>query len=154
LILVGYSYGGLVIKQVSYGSGSRPDLTDMMLQAMVSAARYSRKDSLYDDFQSILTSVTGILYLGTPHAGSNLAKYGIWQAKFSLWWGNMANPDILEPLEINSAKKELSKLQAEFHELRNDNRVVYLRVFYFWETEPSKILVCSHSHFYIALPLC
>jgi hypothetical protein len=121
---------------------------------MVSAGRCLRKDSLYEDFQSILTSVTGILYLGTPHAGSHLAKYGLWHARFSLWWGNLANPDILEPLEINSAKGELSKLQAEFHELRNDNRVVYLRLFYFWETEPSKILVCIHSQFHVAPPLC
>lgn len=114
---------------------------------MVSAGQYRREDSLYEDYQSILTSVTGILYLGTPHAGSYLVKYGVWYAKFSLWWGNLANPDILEPLEVNSAGKELSKLQGLFHELRNDSRVMSLRLFYFWETEPSKILVWIYSQF-------
>ena len=116
---------------------------------MVSAGKCSPQDPLYEDFQSILASVTGILYLGTPHAGSYLAKYGMWHARFALWRGNIANPDILEPLQINSAKKELSKLQAEFQELRNDSRVMYLRLFYFWETEPCKILVRTLSQFHV-----
>jgi len=121
---------------------------------MVSAARATAGDPLYEDFQSILTSVTGIVYLGTPHAGSHFATWAIWQAKFAGLRGRLTNQDILKPLEMNSDQKELKKLQAEFHKLRNDSRLVYLKLSYFWETEPVRVAVCICLPFTLSSFFC
>ncbi|KAI9786679.1 MAG: hypothetical protein M1839_006230 [Geoglossum umbratile] len=122
LIFVGHSYGGLVIKQ-----------------AMVCAAECKPERAWYDNWQSIVTSVSGIIYLGTPHDGSRLARYGIIKTKLWTALGRMANPKLLKPLELGSGTGELHELQMLFQEIRVKDRLTGLRVFYFWETLPCKI---------------
>jgi hypothetical protein len=109
---------------------------------MVSASRCQPSHPQYDDFQTIVTSVSGVVYLGTPHAGSQLATYGMVQSTFYSMIGRITNPKILQSLELDAMGGKLGRLQSKFQEMRDEDKVTGLKVFYFWETEPCKIGVC------------
>ncbi|MCJ1242271.1 hypothetical protein MMC14_010278, partial [Varicellaria rhodocarpa] len=74
LVFIGHSLGGLVIKQ-----------------ALVLANHG-------DDFKDIRLSTAGIIFLGTPHQGSNAAVYGMWLAQAARY-----DKTLLESLKKSSA---------------------------------------------------
>jgi hypothetical protein len=96
-------------------------------------------DPRYDDFQSITRSVSGVIFLGTPHGGSNLAEYGMMQAKLYSMMGRTTMPGLLRPLIFDGKTHELEYLQSDFQDIQDEDTMAGLRMFYFWETKPVKI---------------
>lgn len=72
-MFIGHSLGGLVIKQVSVNL-ARISFVLSSVQALVVADHG-------DTFKNIRLSTTGIIFLGTPHQGSDAAVYGVWLAQ-------------------------------------------------------------------------
>ncbi|KAK3393261.1 hypothetical protein B0H63DRAFT_14817 [Podospora didyma] len=120
VILLGHSFGGLVIKQ-----------------ALVTAATAEKEDPKYADYQSFITAVAGVMFLGTPHKGSSFASAGLMQANFSKFLGQTPNLDILKPLVIDSTLEVLPGLEKSFQYLLDYNdRLSKLLTAYFYENKP------------------
>lgn len=66
IIWVCYSFGGLVVKSVRF-SASGLLLILMVIQALIEA-------HINQQYRSILSSTVGIVFMGTPHQGTNLAS--------------------------------------------------------------------------------
>lgn len=128
MILLGHSYGGLVIKQ-----------------ALVTAATAPKNHPRYNDYQSLITAVSGVIFLGTPHNGSSFASAGIFQASFRAWFGHATNIQILKPLALNTTMTELKDLEESFQKIRSYDRLSALESFYFYETKPLKAGVSQQT---------
>ncbi|PGH14460.1 hypothetical protein AJ80_05905 [Polytolypa hystricis UAMH7299] len=122
LILIGHSFGGLVIKQ-----------------ALVSAAKELQSHPKYEDYQSLITSIAGVVFLGTPHNGSKLASYGTIQANIRSWLGGPSNPEILAPLILESTTSLVGGLMTDFQNIQQGDRLSGLLAYYFYETKPLTI---------------
>ncbi|KAH7308640.1 hypothetical protein B0I35DRAFT_99198 [Stachybotrys elegans] len=123
IILLGHSYGGLVIKQ-----------------AMVTAAKAVRDDPKYEYYQAFLASIVGVQFLGTPHNGSTFAEAGILQARVNVAFGGAANAELLRPLVVGSTLKILHELHAAFrYYLENLDHLSGLSSTYFYETKKMKL---------------
>ena len=110
---------------------------------MVTAATCNPDSTWHDDFQSIVTSVSGILYLGTPHGGSIFARLGIMQTRIWKFLGRQASDKLLKPLEVGPGCGELDDLHQSFLEIRRTkDNLTGLRIRYFYETLPCQIGVC------------
>lgn len=86
--------------------------------------------------QRILQSCRGILFLGTPHHGSGLAKWAEMIAK-SIGVLKQTNSQIIASLESNS--EVLARLQDNFHTLlrvRANNRLPPIEITCFFEENP------------------
>jgi len=46
-------------------------------KALVFAGKIGTHETDYEDFQSIVKATAGIVFLGTPHRGSNFAEWGL-----------------------------------------------------------------------------
>ncbi|KAH7320655.1 hypothetical protein B0I35DRAFT_510509 [Stachybotrys elegans] len=56
----------------------------------------------------------GIVFLGTPHHGSALARWGLWMSQMArLVRSSQTNPEIIRVLQSNS--EELARIQDSFH---------------------------------------
>jgi len=64
------------------------------------------------DYRSLLRSTRGILFLGTPHHGSDLAKWTQWLAG-SLGVVKRTNTEIVRVLRRDS--EVLARIQESFH---------------------------------------
>jgi pimeloyl-ACP methyl ester carboxylesterase len=128
LILLGHSYGGLVIKQ-----------------ALVTAATAPRDHPRYNDYQAFITAVSGVIFLGTPHSGSSFASAGIFQANFRSWFGSATNAEILKPLALDTAMTTLKDLERDFQETLSKDRLSALISLYFYETKPLTVGVSFHT---------
>jgi hypothetical protein len=108
ILFVGHSFGGLVIKE-----------------AMVDAATSKQ-------YKEILKATCGIIFLGTPHHGSQLSTPAIWAARLLGFLGS--NTMLLKSLQSHEAN--LTDLQERFvgviSDLPPDN--VMHHVFCFCET--------------------
>jgi pimeloyl-ACP methyl ester carboxylesterase len=119
LILLGHSYGGLVIKQ-----------------ALVTATTAPRDHPRYNDYQALITAVSGVMFLGTPHSGSSFASVGIFQANFRSWFGSATNAEILKPLALDTTMTTLKDLEENFQTILSNDRLSALISLYFYETKP------------------
>ena len=72
-MFIGHSLGGLVIKQVSVTLARIIHILNA-LQALVVAVHGAH-------YSDIRLSTAGIVFLGTPHQGSEAAKYALWFAR-------------------------------------------------------------------------
>ncbi|EFY94038.2 hypothetical protein MAA_10501 [Metarhizium robertsii ARSEF 23] len=118
IVFVGHSLGGIVIKQA-------------LFQARIEQ-RYS----------SISKSTIGIIFLGTPHRGSEKAAYGKLLATLAATVMNRPPPRLLNALQTNSS--ELMRLTTDFR-----FQLPRYEVFSFYETKPvgklSTLVVEKHS---------
>lgn len=91
IIFIAHSLGGLVCEQ---------------------ALLYCREGDLF--LEKVFLSTRGIIFMGTPHAGADLANWGYTLAKF---FGKVrnTNSDILEPLRQKS--QALTAVQQQFQQL-------------------------------------
>jgi protein SERAC1 len=105
VIFVAHSLGGLVCEEALVLSDKREDL------------------------QSILANTLGVIFMGTPHVGSYLARWGVTVAKYvNIFRGT--NRDILKNLQPGSS--DLQRVEEDFqHMLRRDK--VKLKIFCFYE---------------------
>jgi PGAP1-like protein len=108
LIFIAHSLGGIIVKQ-----------------ALTSA----RVDSKH---RSINEHTVGIIFLGTPHRGSETAAYGSLLANIATFVMNKHKPSLVEALKQNSV--ELLKLTSDFRHELNKYKVVS-----FYERRPTGI---------------
>jgi len=104
IILVCHSLGGIVCKQVR-----RPTLTfGMTLTCCKALVLAHRDDSRYGD---LLSSITSIVFFGTPHRGSKLADVGgVVGEAVRMIIDRSVRTDLLTALQSNSpALEELTK---------------------------------------------
>ncbi|TRX94521.1 hypothetical protein FHL15_004676 [Xylaria flabelliformis] len=96
-------------------------------------------------FKSILRSVRGVVFLGTPHHGSSLA---IWAERLSVYIGvvKQTNNKILEVLRKDS--EVLARIQDGFHTMiqaRNAERLESIKISCFYEELPLEVVVPQDS---------
>ncbi|KAL4733499.1 hypothetical protein BDV11DRAFT_175643 [Aspergillus similis] len=108
LVFVGHSYGGLVIKQA-------------LIQA--------NQDISHAD---IIAHTKAILFLGTPHRGSNFSRWG--KRAAGLLWPLSSNPSILGELTYDSLS--LQDLHSDFTRAAKE----VPSIINFYETRKSRIL--------------
>jgi hypothetical protein len=109
---------------------------------MVIAATLDPDSTWHNDFQSIVTSVSGIIYLGTPHGGSIFARIGILQTQIWRFLGRQASDKLLKPLEFSPGSGELHDLDQSFLDIRTKDNLTGLQIRYFYETLQCQMGVC------------
>ena len=118
LILVGHSFGGLVVNQcLVIASQVKPDDGDFR----------------HKDCQDLLKAVSGIVYLGVPHRGSNFAKWGIRKSWLGGLIGKQSYPANLQLLAIESTT--LEALREDFTKLAKSRTLNEIELFCFYETK-------------------
>ena len=118
LILVGHSFGGLVINQ-----------------CLVLASQVKRDDDdfCYGDCEDLLKAVAGITYLGVPHRGSTFAKWGLRKSWLGGVRGKRSYPANLRALAIESTT--LEDLRQDFSKLAKSRTMSGIKLFCFYETK-------------------
>ncbi|KAH0552892.1 hypothetical protein GP486_006908, partial [Trichoglossum hirsutum] len=109
IIFIGHSLGGIVIKQA-------------LFQAKIEQ-RYN----------SISESTVGIMFLGTPHRGSEKVAYGKVLASLATTVLNKPSPRLVKALQVNS--KALMRLTTDFK-----FQLPKYQVHSFYEMKPTKML--------------
>ncbi|KAK7946915.1 uncharacterized protein PG986_011236 [Apiospora aurea] len=110
IILVAHSMGGLMCEDVSKSTSAATP--SALLSIVYDQALLASQNSSEDHLRAILECTCGILFLGTPHSGSGLAKSAERLAKCIGLIKN-TNPHILGVLRRDS--KVLSRIQHDFH---------------------------------------
>ncbi|KAK3168452.1 hypothetical protein OEA41_004900 [Lepraria neglecta] len=75
IIFVCHLLGGIVVKEVFPSQQEAPPSTNLDFQALAYSA--SRTSKQLEHLHSVFISTYGILFLGTPHNGSDIAKMSI-----------------------------------------------------------------------------
>ncbi|OCK79674.1 hypothetical protein K432DRAFT_354452 [Lepidopterella palustris CBS 459.81] len=109
IVFIGHSLGGIVIKQALFQAKIEP--------------RYN----------SISESTIGIVFLGTPHRGSEKAVYGKVLASLATTLLNKPSPRLVKALQVNS--EALMRLTTDFR-----FQLPKYQVYSFYETKPMKML--------------
>ncbi|MCJ1349722.1 hypothetical protein MMC31_007963, partial [Peltigera leucophlebia] len=109
IIFIGHSLGGIVIKQ-------------SLFQAKIE-----------ERYNSINESTVGIVFLGTPHRGSEKAVYGKILTTLATTVLNKPSPRLINALQLNS--EALMRLTTEFR-----FQLPKYRVYSFYEMKPMKML--------------
>jgi hypothetical protein len=99
-VFIGHSFGGLIIKQVSYimlaASIRKTDLSKMLVNASADTS---------DEFcQAVVKNTQGFIFLGTPHKVAHLTFFGRVMSLFGHWTG--ASTSLLEVVRPNSNLNE------------------------------------------------
>jgi protein SERAC1 len=80
-----------------------------MIQAIVKS-----KERAEPHLHNVHKHTIGIVFLGTPHHGSALARWGLWMSQMvGLVRYTQTNPEIIRVLQSNS--EELARIQDSFH---------------------------------------
>jgi hypothetical protein len=95
---------------------------------MIQAAFTNPAEPYYEDYQSFLTSVSGIVFLGTPHNSSKFARYGMAQTFWGSFFGPKSNPEILRPLAEGPGSVELQELNKSFAWMQRFERNQHLKL--------------------------
>lgn len=78
ILFLAHSLGGLLVKSVRPGKGYFPHDNIMCFQLIPSLMKALIHSNLSKDNQnSIKSSSRGIVFFGTPHAGSSIASFGV-----------------------------------------------------------------------------
>ncbi|KAI1409068.1 peptidase C14 [Hypoxylon sp. FL1857] len=108
IIFIGHSFGGLIIKHALCKLGS--------------------------DSGDILDETRGIVFLGTPHLGSPIARLG---ATLAWLFSPLGSADLL-PLSLRYHGTELSDLAARFSDcMQQKDRKITIKIVSFRETKPT-----------------
>lgn len=102
--------GGIVIQDVSYVLLKTGHPLIHITQAIVRS-----KQSADNHIKSISLSAKGIIFLGTPHAGTEALATWARGLALSLGLVKQTNPEVLGSLRANS--EELYRIQRDFHNL-------------------------------------
>ena len=120
LLLLGHSFGGLVINQA------------ITLAAHVTP---ESREFYYKDCRDLLRATAGIIYLGTPFRGSTFAKWGLRKAWLGSWVGVPHYLHILKALTVDSTTSILESSLEEFSQARDLQVLKDLQLFCFFETK-------------------
>src|ERR1700675_359971 len=100
-----------------------------LFQALVFASKIGAHEADYEDFQYIVNATVGIIFLGTPHRGSEFAKWGRWKAATGQFFGRKAYPEQLKALQIDSTTSILPALNEDFPNVKSSEGLLVLKVF-------------------------
>ena len=120
LILIGHSFGGLVINQCLI----------LASQVMPHDGDFS-----HEDCRDLLKAVAGVVYLGVPHRGSGFAKWGLRKSWLGGLAGTRSYPDNLKVLAIDSTTSVLDGLREDFGKLSRSTTLRGIQLFCFYETK-------------------
>lgn len=114
IVFVAHSLGGIVVKRaLIYSSGKRGIKTEHL--------------------RSINVSTYGILFLGTPHFGCDIAKWNSWSDNITcVTLKHGLQGRLIKALKPNS--ETLQNIERQFVELASD-----YHIFYFHEMKPTKL---------------
>ena len=85
-----------------------------------------------------MSCVTGIVFLGTPHKGSNFSLLAQMQISFGSWFtGTSTCPELIHIMNLDSSL--LSYIQSSFRDLRTASDLFKLRVWCFYEKKQIKV---------------
>jgi hypothetical protein len=98
-VVVGHSYGGLIIKQVRQDTSKQTGHVTKIEQAFVLSSAPK-------------TKLKGVIFLGTPHRGTPFARFGINAARLFAPLGS--DVDVMLPLVTDNAS--LDDLDKDFRE--------------------------------------
>jgi hypothetical protein len=104
------------------------------------------EDPRYEDYHSVLNSLVGVLFLGTPHDGSRFAVIGESWAAFWSRFGYGTNSELLtmlKPLAVGSTDSILRDLDGDFRTIQNRGHPDHLVAYYFWETKSAQFRVSA-----------
>ncbi|KAI9774787.1 MAG: hypothetical protein M1840_000003 [Geoglossum simile] len=122
IIFIGHSFGGLVVKQTLLYASQTHAWGSTSLQ-----------ESDFRNHQDIIACTAGVIFLGTPHRGSNFSKL----AKAKIFAGSMlgysTNPDLVDLLELNGTF--LTYIRHQFCRLLNAEILKNLQVYCYFEQE-------------------
>ncbi|KAH7303465.1 hypothetical protein B0I35DRAFT_179184 [Stachybotrys elegans] len=117
MILIGHSFGGLVIKQAI---------------AMAGSVRENMPHCQYENHRDILAAIAGVIFLGTPHRGTSFS----WLASLKSFFGKsilqvQSSDEIIRIL--TPASPILLWVQSEFEETCKDERLANLQLICYYE---------------------
>ena len=113
------------------------------------------RNSTDEYLQNILTYTKGILFLGTPHGESGLARWAELLAK-SIGLMRQTNPQVLEVLKTES--EVLVQFQTDFHAMmralaKDEGQLIAITCFYEELPLPGIGEVCILRIFLLIIPL-
>ncbi|KFA81792.1 hypothetical protein S40288_06990 [Stachybotrys chartarum IBT 40288] len=117
MILIGHSFGGLVIKQA------------MSMASHVSA---NAANHHYENHRDILAAIAGVIFLGTPHRGSSFSWLGGVKSFFGRRVLQVESNDELITL-LTPLSPVLHFVQSEFEETCADDRLSNLQLVCYYE---------------------
>src|SRR6266480_7192678 len=117
----------------------------LILASQVQPTNASRSE--HENHRDILSAVAGIIFLGTPHRGTNFSFWG----QIKGLWGTMrsvsTHAELISILKADSVM--ITYLQEEFGSLCLDSRLSGLKLFCYYEMRelslPPHIVVDQHS---------
>ena len=116
IIFVAHSFGGLVVKQAlvnAYRAWKKVDRN--------TAVEPGRKAEVAN-YRDFLCSVSGIIFLATPHRGSAFKIWANIKMMIGSMMGEQTHEELVKVLAVNS--EPLAEVQRGFHELFNDSSVM------------------------------
>ena len=133
LIFVAHSLGGIVVKQVSQATRGADTLDPELGKKDLRVPKALLKAFLETRYHGIKDATIGILFLGTPHRGSNMADYGKVLANVASWATNRPSSRLLRDLQNNS--DTLAHLTSDFK-----NQLSMYQIASFFELKPTRPL--------------
>ena len=123
LIFVAHSLGGLIVKHVRsqslYNVQGTSLLTHVILLKALSISNYQGIQKQMDmTLATIKRSTIGVLFAGTPHRGSDLAKWGSTASKLCIFLYDKHSEKIIDSLKRGSQVLEI--LQDKFKDIMGD----------------------------------
>jgi hypothetical protein len=128
IIFIGHSFGGLVIEEVSEHPQSSLAHELTRYEQALAIAKHDQ------NFHHILKATYGVVFLGTPHRGADIASWGDTLATCAAAFGLGPDTELLNILRKDSDR--LREIFNDFAVLSND---MGLHLICFYELYPTKI---------------
>lgn len=106
------------------------------IKSLVLAAKTEPTDPLYEDHRAYLSSITSIMFLGTPHFGSSFLQLAKWKVFAGRLFRVRTDKNLLEILALDSVL--LQKLQVDFEEVQKKPEMLKLSLYCYYETKDVK----------------
>jgi hypothetical protein len=125
IVLIGHSFGGLVLKSL---------VVKLKWRLTIDNAIDSWSKAIVECAKLFLSNVRGVAFYAVPHAGSsNIAKY----VNKLLRCKNRRHPGIVD--NIRPWKRDMAQLSEDFDRIVYENKI---NIYAFCEGRPMKEVVC------------
>ena len=140
IVFIAHSFGGLVVKQalvIAYQKWQEGQEYDDNSKSPVKEWVRRAQMANYRDF---LSSVGGIIFLGTPHRGSSFSNWANIKMAMGSWKGTATHPELVKLLKLGS--QPLKDLDESFKQACQNSDILDICLRCFRETR--KILLPPH----------